>query len=287
MVMLEQRLVNVCGATLEVFVGGVADAPVVCETHSHDAVSADGGPVAEMAWVVRINPRGFGNSSPVRRPGDMTLDQLARDVEGVRRSLGIERWVYHGYSGSGYVGCLYALRYQSALAGLIIGGCPADMVSVVADPRSHFSPAYPAWAAKLAGWSPPRELATTVGSIGGWARVAPGLWACVADGQLRFILSGRDSTDPSERWRAAFAEAVLVDLSHRLSEIRVPTLYLHGRHDPAADVEHARDTCARLPDAELVIFEHSRHGLRWQEPEKWRSEIECFLAQRVARDPLG
>ena len=140
MILLEQRLVSLGSATLDVFVGGAVATPVLCETHSHAAVSAEGGPLADRAWVVRVNPRGFGNSSPVRRPYEMTLAQLADDVEGVRRHLGIERWVFHGYSGSGSVGYRYALRYQPALAGLIIGGCPADLAAVVAYPRSHFSP---------------------------------------------------------------------------------------------------------------------------------------------------
>ena len=271
---LERRLVPVEDGILEVFVGGTKQWPVLCGTHSHDAVSDEAGPLAKTAWLVRINPRGFGDSSRVHHPHDASLSQIADDVEAVRRRLGVARWVFHGYSGSGYVGYHYALRYQSALAGLIIGGCPADLSAVFADPRSQFSPAYPTWKPDLATWNPPRDTP-------GWARVRPGLWAFVEGGRVLFVLSGRSGQDPSERWRTAFAESAFMEVSQRLHEIRVPTLYLHGFHDPAADIDHARATCARLPNAELVIFEQSRHGIQFQEPDKWRATIERFLTQRV------
>ena len=42
-------------------------------------------------------------------------------------------------------------------------------------------------------------------------------------------------------------------------------------HPRGADVHAAR-----------VVFEHSRHGLRWQEPDRWRAMIGRFLTTRIA-----
>jgi hypothetical protein len=42
---------------------------------------ADAGPQADAAWIVRVNPRRFGHSSPAHSPREATPSQLADDVE--------------------------------------------------------------------------------------------------------------------------------------------------------------------------------------------------------------
>jgi len=47
----------------------------------------------------------------------------------------------------------------------------------------------------------------------------------------------------------------------RLGAVRMPTLVFHGADDPLIPVEHARDTAASIPGAELVIVEGMGHDL--------------------------
>jgi pimeloyl-ACP methyl ester carboxylesterase len=47
----------------------------------------------------------------------------------------------------------------------------------------------------------------------------------------------------------------------RLAAVRVPTLVFHGAADPLMPVEHARDTAACVPHAELVVVEGMGHDL--------------------------
>jgi len=47
----------------------------------------------------------------------------------------------------------------------------------------------------------------------------------------------------------------------RLAALRVPTLVLHGADDPLMPVEHARDTAACIPGAELLVIEGMGHDL--------------------------
>ena len=47
----------------------------------------------------------------------------------------------------------------------------------------------------------------------------------------------------------------------RLGALRVPTLVIHGADDPLMPVEHAHDTAACIPNAELLVVEGMGHDL--------------------------
>lgn len=62
-----------------------------------------------------------------------------------------------------------------------------------------------------------------------------------------------------------------------LKRIQVPTLILHGKHDqiclpPLASVLHQG-----IPSSKLVWFEHSGHGLFWEEQKKFTQELANFI----------
>jgi proline iminopeptidase len=109
---MEQRMIDVNGATLEIFLSGTGD-PVVCESHPFNARSADSPSNWEHTCmpgrVVGVNPRGVGSSSEGREPRDFTFRQHVDDLEAVRLHLGVERWVFCGGSGGASIGLLYAL----------------------------------------------------------------------------------------------------------------------------------------------------------------------------------
>src|SRR5207302_3230514 len=97
----EQRLIELEGATLEVFLSGTGD-PMVCESHPFNARAADSVSNWEFTCtpgrVVSVNPRGVGGSSAGREPRDYTFAQHVDDLEAVRQYLGVERWVFWGGS---------------------------------------------------------------------------------------------------------------------------------------------------------------------------------------------
>ena len=65
------------------------------------------------------------------------------------------------------------------------------------------------------------------------------------------------------------------DLSDDLRRLSVPTLIVHGRHDPIP-LSAARHT-ASLLDARLEIFEHSGHVPFIEEPDRFTEVLDGFL----------
>ncbi len=97
---LQQQLIDIDGAQLEVYTGGSGEV-VVCTAHPAFGETAEGGiltvPFIDSAQVVTISPRQFGASSP----GMGRLSQWVADLEAVRHSLGIGAWVFAGPSAGG------------------------------------------------------------------------------------------------------------------------------------------------------------------------------------------
>ena len=74
-------------------------------------------------------------------------------------------------------------------------------------------------------------------------------------------------------------QTAAVSLLDRLPALDVPALVLAGLYDRNIGVEACRDVAARLPQARLVIFEHSAHFPDMEEPEKYAATVRAFLAE--------
>jgi proline-specific peptidase len=66
------------------------------------------------------------------------------------------------------------------------------------------------------------------------------------------------------------------DASERIDAIEIPTLVTVGRFDELTPAS-ARMIAARIPDSELVLFEHSSHQSHWEERERYVSIVRAFL----------
>jgi len=64
----------------------------------------------------------------------------------------------------------------------------------------------------------------------------------------------------------------------RVEQVDCPVLILHGRHDPIP-LEASEALSRALPDARLVVLEHSGHVPYVEEPDALFSAIERFLGE--------
>jgi len=75
--------------------------------------------------------------------------------------------------------------------------------------------------------------------------------------------------------QSAYVESF--DTYERLSEIKIPTLILHGTEDVILPVENAKILAEKIPSAELVLFENTGHGMNIQENKLWTQKVIEFL----------
>jgi 2-hydroxy-6-oxonona-2,4-dienedioate hydrolase len=65
---------------------------------------------------------------------------------------------------------------------------------------------------------------------------------------------------------------------HRLEQLDVETLVLWGRQDPGAKLEHAEAAVARMPRAQLQVFEDCGHFPMLEHPDLFNRVVAEFLA---------
>jgi proline iminopeptidase len=82
--------------------------------------------------------------------------------------------------------------------------------------------------------------------------------------------------------RAAAGDVGDLEVEDRLGEIRHPVLVVSGRHDRLTTPEAAGFMAARIPGAELVVFERSAHMAFIEEPEVYVATVRDFLRRAAS-----
>ena len=76
----------------------------------------------EHYCIIIFDQRGAGRSSPLGEVADNTTPHLVADMERLRKTLGIERWLVFGGSWGSTLGLAYAEAHPVRVAGLILRG---------------------------------------------------------------------------------------------------------------------------------------------------------------------
>lgn len=287
---VHRRLVQIEGGFLEAHDAEAPEGrPVVCAAHPADTYVPGTARLLRRlsgARVVCINPRGLGNSSPGQPD---PLDAMVANIDRVRTCLGIEKWVFWGISGGGWLAQLYGREYPDALLGMIIESCCASFRDRVRDPACIMSPRYPAWRAtlvrhKLLTQEPDDGLPLdrtdgppddeTLESV--WHPV-PGV-GLVLGGPGRhasFVLP--EGFPDSELMRQAQLAFLKFDSRPWLSDLRMPALILAGTEDPVAPFAHSKMLHERLIHSSLVAVEGAGHNPAVQGQEVAVQAVRSFL----------
>lgn len=269
------RRLEVGETTLEVLEAGEGPLTFVC-THPYADTTGPhpaGGLTDALAAVGRalyIVPRGTGGSDPESDPAKLGVYQLVDDLDAVRKTLGINRWIVCGASTGAMTAVEYAIRYPVSTQGLVSAGGAASWKFLL-DPACIYNPDHPeAW----------REEE---------ARLALDGSEQAAQHWIRTVLDlSLERKELLDRLAAGFSisaprlDAVRDELIERwdreddLSMIRVPALVACGRHDTQCPLQASVEMAARLPDAVLVVFDGSNHFPYEEEPEAFSDAIVEF-----------
>lgn len=240
-----------------------------------------------FATTIYYEQRGCGRSDPPDDPGAYSVPLLVADLEALRRALGLGRVVPLGFSFGGELALEYALAHPDYVERLIV------QAPSIGDPR-------PTTAAQLVGFA-----RVAWGEVGQQVRaLLDGERVGTAEERLARVweVVDRETVDRllfqdpavARLNRRLWDESGLVNtgdmsraldrqprdappLLDRLAGIRAPTLVVVGRHDRNTGVKVSRAVAARIPGAELAIFEASAHFPEMEEPERYAATVEQFL----------
>jgi proline-specific peptidase len=244
-------------------------------------------PLGDICRLLLVDERATGRSEP-SAPETWTLERQAADVEALAATLGLDRYAVLGHSYGAFLALQHAVDFAGRPATTIVSsGIPdARFLEHVERELEAFEPV------SL------REQVQSSWAREAQARTQQDVAALLAD-QLPFHFA--DPFDPRiDDMRAALDDAVYgpdvlraaatgdygaIAVEDRLGEVRHPVLVLAGRYDRTCSPSAAEAIAGGLPDAELVIFEHSAHMTFVEENEAYLAAVRDFLVRRAALAP--
>ena len=242
-------------------------------------------PLCDQFRLILVDMRAQGNSGMCPEE-TWTLEQMAADVVSLANVLGLEKYALLGHSYGAFVALQNAVDFPGAAAQTIVsGGVPSSRFLEVVDKNlEEFEPL---------------ELRKQVADS--WAREATAKsqedFASLMHDQMPFHFG--DPLDPCiPEYEARTAETIYspavlqhfakaeyggIEVEDRLKHVTQPVLVCTGRLDRVCSVEAAEATAAGLPDAELVIFEHSGHMTFVEENERYLDLVRSFLTKNIPK----
>ncbi len=278
--------IPVPGGTVRYWVYGDGGIPLLClhggPGMAHDYLDSLVA-LSDRRAVVFYDQLGCGQSDRPDDPSLWTIERSVAEVAAVCHALGLGRMHLFGNSWGGWLAMQYALDRRPALASLTISSSPpsvprvvdemavlrrqlpADVEAVITDHeyRGVFNcPEYTAaimvfykrHLCRLTPWPPSVERSMGV-AFGAGPYLT--MWGPSEFGPVTGVLGGWDITD-------------------RLGELDMPVLLTVGRHDEMWP-SHMEDMCARIPRAELVVFEESSHMAFVEETDAYMATMNRFL----------
>jgi proline iminopeptidase len=244
-------------------------------SHANDKTAF--APLSDTFQVISFDARGSGRSAQVP---PYTHAQWVADLDALRAHFGFETFIMTGGSYGGYIALEYTLAHPERVSHLILRDTAAShkfesQAKATALARSKEFP-------DINQTDLNRIFAGQMESDEDFKRtfatIAP-LYAANYDPEktTRWVETIRFH---AETHNYAFSQNIPhFDLTSRLSEIKVPTLIVVGRHDWITPLEASEELAAGIPGAELVIFENSGHSPQQEEHERFIQVVREFLAK--------
>lgn len=220
--------------------------------------------LADDFRVVCPDLRAHGESDKPRH--GHTFDRLVEDVDVLVEKLQLRNMTVISHGIGGYVGILYALAHRDRVARLVLVSSGARFKGADEE-RGGFS----------------NDL---------WERYTQAMARNKVQAAVDLIEETFFYRDPGPATRQAIMNINLqwpvyamkmlgrdlagIDLEHRLNEIAVPTLVIHGRHDRKQRFAGAAHLASCIPGARLIAFEESAHNPQLEEREKFNGVIRGF-----------
>jgi pimeloyl-ACP methyl ester carboxylesterase len=274
---------NANGLRFYAAASGPADAPLVLLLHGFPELSYGWrhqlGPLAASGLrVVAPDQRGYGYSDKPPGREAYRIDTLARDVTGIARALGRERFSIVGHDWGGIVAWHVASRH----------GGHVDRLAILNAPHLQ--------AARRFAWrSPLQVLKSAYVGFFQWPAL-PELALGAADHALlaaalrRSSRAGTFGETELAVYRQAWSQPQaltsmlnwyralgLADMT-QAARVSAPTLVLWGDRDSALEPGLAEESALLCEHAEVVHFPQATHWLQHEEPEQVNRRLIQFLA---------
>jgi pimeloyl-ACP methyl ester carboxylesterase len=252
---------------------------------SHEALRAMYRPLEEKLTLVYFDPRGMGQSGPVREDSDRGLAAVRADLLALRAHLKLGKVNVIGWS-NGAINLIWlAHEHPEALSSAIF---LHGMASMTAEDDREIEAKYPElmkeYVALMAAASKPGLSVAEQNALQRKMWLDDYFPVLFADRERGKALVAEVFKDAQLSWpHAEYAnkEMPTFDARDKLAAIPVRSLVIAGAHDMLPP-ERVKVLADGLPSAKFVTFEKSGHFAPVEEPEGFRKAVLDFLGVGVS-----
>jgi pimeloyl-ACP methyl ester carboxylesterase len=269
--------------------------------------------------VVYLDQRGSGQSARLKLANpmeptdaevkDYTLENLLKDIEGVREFLKVKEWYVLGHSWGGMLGINYVSTYPARVKGFIFAdgllSQPATQEAIldfsekqIAKDEKSADPKMQERAARLKPYLPyarglgagvPRLFSTMQFAMGQFndiyyadGKVGTDYNAKVRDALTAYHIPLTAITPANEPAAALIKTAGYAtrDDSARLAKIKCRTLVLNGRQDGLITTAAAQKVHAGIVGSEILLLDQCGHFPFAEQPAAFSAAILRFIAAK-------
>lgn len=218
--------------------------------------------LADAHRLVSFDMRGYGRSHVPAADFAWSLEQMVEDLFAVADAAGLQRFHVAGESIGGTVALAAALARPQRIATLTVSN------------GAHLG----ASIRRAEAWR--RQLDD--GGVKAWsdAFLRDRFHDDALSADQRAWFAAQQEKWPRESILNALRVLIGTDLSARLKDIAQPTLLLHPDGSPFIPVPVMAELHRLLPDAELNVIGHSRHGLPYSHATVCASLLRAFLDRK-------
>jgi pimeloyl-ACP methyl ester carboxylesterase len=218
--------------------------------------------LADAHRLVSFDMRGYGRSHIPAADFAWSLDLMVDDLFAVADAAGLPRFHLVGESIGGTVALAAALAQPQRIATLTVSN------------GAHLG----ASIQRVEAWR--RQL--DEGGVKAWSDtfLRDRFHDDALSPEQRAWFAAQQEKWPQESILNALRVLIGTDLSSRLKDIALPTLLLHPDGSPFIPVPVMAELHRLLPDAELNVIGHSRHGLPYSHATLCASLLRAFLDRK-------
>ena len=223
--------------------------------------------------VVLYDQRGVGRSPALTAKQTCTLADQIEDLDGVRKSLGVERMDLFGHSWGGYLVMAYVARHPEHVSRLLICDSAAPKWS---DTEFMFKQFYPDGVTKQEGM----QFAEAMGDSAMMRediRVYMGMLFWSPKNRDRYMVNMSKYPYDLRVNKLLNDDLARFDLNPELPKFKCPTLVMTGRYDANVAPSTAWKIYRAIPGARFHVFESSGHLPWFEEPDAFVTVVEEFL----------
>ncbi len=235
----------------------------------------------EYFRIINFDQRGCNRSSPAGEVKNNTTQDLLQDIESIRHTLNIDKWILFGGSWGATLSLLYAQNYPQAVLAMVLRGSflarPRDIEWFLGKGANRIFP--DAWE-RFETYIPEDERHNLItayyqrltGNHSGEVEKAARHWADWTGRVVTYLLDLEEFILPDDmtslineiRIETHYgAHSYFINPDQILDDLGnippVPVKIIHGRRDLTCTLDASWDLHQRLEDSELIIVEQGGH----------------------------